>query len=128
MKMTKLARAAVVATGVAVAGLGLAIPASADEFCAADCFVQLTVVWVGKYQARVNNDHSANGSWIWVYGKDMGSHADYYVLGDSKMRKIYAPKNGANSMTLGAKVLKFRVCGPNGIGGDACTVWRVPNL
>ncbi|WP_327119279.1 hypothetical protein OG206_23635 [Streptomyces sp. NBC_01341] len=134
MKLKTITRAAAVATGMTVAGLTLASsPASASA--AADCGYACSVskhvdtgVDSADYQAQVNNSTAGPGvtSWIWVWSNNSGAHADYYLNGDATMHKIYGPARSSASTTLSRDVTSFRVCGPNGFGGDACSAWAHP--
>ncbi|MFF4247251.1 hypothetical protein ACFYY2_22695 [Streptomyces sp. NPDC001822] len=134
MKLKTITRAAVVSTGVAVAGLTLATsPASAAAAadCGSACSVSKHVntgIETADYQAQVNNSTSGSGvtSWIWVWSNNSGAHADYYLNGDGSMHKIYGPAKGAASTTLSRDVTSFRVCGPNGFGADTCSAWAHP--
>jgi hypothetical protein len=81
------------------------------------------------YQAQVNNNQSGYGvsSWIWVWTNSFGDHVDYYLNNDGAMHKLYAPAGGSASMTQPRDVTAFRVCGPNGWGGDVCSGWINPS-
>jgi hypothetical protein len=120
---------------VAVAGLSLAIPASATTGATASdcagpvCSYTLKIngtYW--QYEAQVNNNQTGTGvtSWIWVYTNAGAAHADYYLNGDSTMHTLTSPVDGSTSKNLPKDVTAFRVCGDNGIGGDACSPWAHP--
>ncbi|TDC29272.1 hypothetical protein [Kribbella albertanoniae] len=130
MKLTRVATVAF-AVGAAVVAAGTAQPAVAKpaelKYCDYICTAAAEITAPAyKYEAQVDNKHTATGSWIWVWGKGKGAHADYYQEGDDQMRQIFSPKNGSNSKELTRKVVQFRVCGPNGIGGDFCSDWWAP--
>ncbi|CAM5722932.1 MULTISPECIES: hypothetical protein [Streptomyces] len=127
-------RAGILAIGMTVAGLGLAAPASAasssPSACAATCTATVEIVGFDAwYQGTVDNTYSAPGltSWIWVGSNKQGGHMDYYLQGEGTMRKLYNPAGGSSSTALSKKVVTFRVCGPNYIGGDACGPWYIPS-
>ncbi|MGW1530528.1 hypothetical protein [Streptomyces sp. NPDC002159] len=140
MKLKTMTRAAVVATGVAVAGLSLAIPASATEpdgfnggiSCTksnTSCYIWGYPLWNPGKKAEGQIDNTpGNGaaSWIWIYGTGMGIHMDYYLQDDSAMHQLYTPANQGTSTSLSRNVTAARICGPNGLGGDACTSWSHP--
>lgn len=132
MKLKKRIKAAVVAAGVSLIGMGLSTtPASASVeaswVCDPRCFIVEDAPWAGWYEAEVNNVWSPSGSWIWVYGESNAAHTDYYLEGNSSMHTLWSPKDGSNSTIHHAtKVTAFRVCGPNGVGGDDCSPWAHP--
>lgn len=131
MKLKRFTQAGFVAATVAVAGLGLALPAAASGSVSCDgyyCRASAGAPDTGYYEAQVDNNPGSGASWIWVWtSSGATSHADYYLEGDSSMHQYYSPKNGANSMTLSKNVTAFRVCGPNGAFGDTCTsTWAHP--
>ncbi|GAA3898279.1 hypothetical protein [Streptomyces lannensis] len=131
MKLKRFTQAGLVAATVAVAGLGLALPASASG--SITCWDYICKASAGSgpkyYEAQVdNNPASGAASWIWVWSNNaFTSHIDYYLKGDGTMHKYYSQEFGANSMNVSKDVTAFRVCGPNGGGGDTCTsTWAHP--
>ncbi|MGW5063104.1 hypothetical protein ACWEQ2_38455 [Streptomyces sp. NPDC004096] len=130
MMLKRFTQAGLVAAMVAVAGLGLALPASASGSVSCDgYYCKASAGALGAYyEAEVdNNPGSGAAAWIWVFTNGSPSHVDYYLEGDSTMHKYYSPSYGANSMNLSKDVTSFRVCGPNGAFGDTCTsTWAYP--
>lgn len=129
MKLKTAIRAAVVAAGVAVAGLGLAAPASADTYCGTTCSANtsgLIIFTHVHYQAQVDNNYTYSGvsSWLWMWNDYYGDHTDYYLSGEQNMHTWYIGAKSSASIDLPKDVTKFRVCGPNGFGGDNCSDWH----
>ncbi|WP_306185120.1 MULTISPECIES: hypothetical protein [unclassified Streptomyces] len=131
MKLKRFTQAGLVAATVAVAGLGLALPAAASGSVSCDGYRCTASAGAESkyYEAQVdNNPGNGAASWIWVYSNSgYQAHADYYLEGDSTMHQYYSPVYGATSMNLGKDVTAFRVCGWNGAFGDTCTsTWAHP--
>jgi hypothetical protein len=132
MKLKRFTQAGLVAATVAVAGVGLALPASASGTVTCDgYFCKATALDGGGhyFEAEVtNNPGDGAASWIWVWTNQSAykAHTDYYLRDDGTMHKYYSPLNGANSMDLPKDVTAFRVCGSNGGAGDTCSSWAHP--
>ncbi|GAB3930650.1 hypothetical protein GCM10029976_032980 [Kribbella albertanoniae] len=125
MKRLGRVRTVAVAVGAAVAAVSQAAPVRELKHCADVCWIAHEVTHPAyRYEAEVDNQYPINGSWIRVGGK--GAHADYYQQGDDQLRQIYSPTDSSNSQELTSKVIRFRVCGPNALGGDACGSWWLP--
>lgn len=133
-KVAKLTRLAIAAASLA-AGLSISVSASAyesDYSCPAVCSVSVySKRGFGYYEAQVNNNNEGGGvtSWIWVYNRGRGDHVDYFLKDDYNMHKLYADHDSSSSRSLERDVTAFRVCGPNGWGGDECSAgggWAHP--
>jgi hypothetical protein len=75
-----------------------------------------------------SHNQPGNGapSWIWVWNDKQGDHADYYVASNPfDMQKLYAAKGESATFYPRDNITKFRVCGPNGFGGDSCSDWHI---
>lgn len=125
--MTRTISRALLVAGLAAAGLGVSLPASAAPNCAAICSasVEASVNYENVvYRADVNNYQkklvaSTNGR---------GIHVDLYESNTGGMFKLYVDAGKTFTWYLPQKVTKFRVCGPNGFGGDFCSDWAEPAL
>lgn len=114
---------------MAAVGLGASLPASAATAsnCGAVCSVSVDATVNYKnvtYRATVDNYQkklvlSTNGK---------GDHVDFYEQNTGGMFKLYADAGATFTWYLPQKVTKFRVCGPNGWGGDFCSGWGEPAL
>jgi hypothetical protein len=139
MRFTKAARAAVtIAAVAATAGLGSVTAASAapasnfycngKPYCVVSVFVRASAF---NYSAQVDNTHTGSGgvtSWIWVSTNGVGDHVDYYLNGDGNLHTLYTGAHQSTAISLTRDVTKFRVCGPDDIGGDVCSQWGIPTF
>jgi hypothetical protein len=115
--------------GVAAAGLGASQPASAATAytCGPVCTVNVDGDVEFKYfnySATVDNYQkklvvSATGKY--------GDHVEFYEQNTGKFT-LWVDANRTFTWYLPQKVVKFRVCGPNGWGGDFCSGWGEPAL
>ncbi|WP_162625160.1 hypothetical protein [Streptomyces cadmiisoli] len=132
MNLKTKIRATAVAAGVGIVGLGLSTtPASAMAPCPAHCSAYEDAPWAGTYYAEANNIFPL-GPALYARGDSSQPHIDYYLQGSSAMKKYYPPKKDSitweGQIIVGQKITKFRICGPNGVGGDDCSAWREPAL
>jgi hypothetical protein len=119
-----VAKAAVVVMGVAVAGLALAIPASAASPTSGSASKGNGLG--SFYSATADNTNNSltlsagtsKGSTAW------GDHVDLYEYNTAgNMFQLYTNPNSTFTWHLPQDVSQFRVCGPNGFGGDTCSGW-----
>jgi hypothetical protein len=137
MRLTNVARAAVtiaaMAATVGLSSVTAAAAPAADFHCNGRpvCNVSVYISDSGKtYSAQVDNTHTGSGvtSWIWVGTNGGGDHVDYFLNGGGNLRTLYTGSYSSTAIDLDRDVTRFRACGPNGIGGDACSPWGVPTF
>jgi hypothetical protein len=123
-----ISQVAVAVAGVAAAGLGAAQPASAATAvnCGSVCNVyvdgDVDYKYV-KYSATVDNNRKI----LAVSTNGQGDHVEFYEQNTGKFT-FYVDAGRTFTWYLPQKVTKFRVCGPNGWGGDMCSGWGEPAL
>ncbi|MBP2702948.1 hypothetical protein JOL79_03920 [Microbispora sp. RL4-1S] len=101
MGLRNVAKAAVVATAVAAAGVSLtAQPASAAT----------TVDWYSAQGQFDNNPGNGAASWVWVYAGPNTSAAVEYQYYNGATGRVTANTWGAASANLGQDIWRIRVC------------------
>lgn len=119
MRLKKILGAAAVALGMTVAGLGFSAPAFAGTYGYAAINVE-PFDW--EYRGSVDN---RAGNRVVLSSKRKGFHIDLYEYNTAgNMYKLYVDKDRTYTWYLPQPVSDFRICGPNGIGGDVCTGWQ----
>jgi hypothetical protein len=129
MALKAILRVVLSLAALAAAGLGASQPASAAA--AGNCGTVCTVHVDGdvdfryfNYQATVDNNQ--NKLVVSATGK-YGDHVEFFEQNTGKFT-FYVDANRTFTWYLPRKVVGFRVCGPNGWGGDYCSPWGEPSL
>ena len=116
MKLKSVIGAAALTIGTTMAGLMAATPALAAR-------ADDDQLWRGDnhYHAWVNNTNRT----IRLQSEGYGFHIDFYEYDTAGNKYVlYVDSNKDWTWYLPRPVSSWRLCGPNGFGGDDCTRWH----
>jgi hypothetical protein len=118
-----LAAASVVAAGL----LSMAAPASATLPTKGEVLSYSSGLWYNYWAQADNKPGDGSASWVVVWSPSndnrYGDHVDVRFEGGFSAT-YWAPYGGSNVQHPSLNITSFRVCGPNGWGGDICSPWK----